>query len=1292
MKKILLSTFLGFAAGAFSQTAAFWDFNSNPGDANTATGSALPATGTGSVSLLGGVTQTYAAGNTNDANTADNSAFQTTGYPSQGNGSMTAGVQFDVNLTGKSDISFECWQRLSNTAANTWVLQYTTDNTGVTTGGTVQWTTATTFTFTPAASGTGDTWHQRSFDLSAVTALDNNANAAFRIVSAFDPVAGQYLAARSTSTYAGSGTSRFDLVTISGVVPLTPANASIAAANNFVVVNENAGTINVPVTIANANAAPVKVAVALAAYTDATMGSDFSWTTDTLLVAASSNGVFNFPLTIIDDNTAERAERIIVKLVDGINVTNAATNNYQIIYIKDNDYTTPTPTNELNMTLLSSFSNGAGGTNSAEIVTYDSTNFRLYIANSIGAKLDIVDFSNPAAPTLLNSISVTPYGNINSVTVYDGVVAMAVEATNAQTNGSVVFLDENGVFISQVTVGAMPDMITFNHEHTKIFVANEGEPNATYSADPEGSVSIIDLAPGYAALTNANVTTVGFTAYNSMAADLRDQGIRIFSTSASVAQDIEPEYITISSDDSKAFVSLQENNAMAVIDIATATIDTIYALGYIDYSTSSFLDPSDQSGSILIGSAPVKGAYMPDAIAYSTIGGQGYVFSANEGDSREFGPVVDAARISALTLDETAFPDQHILKNNKLFGRLNGLQYSGDTDSDGDLDEIHTMGGRSFSIWNASTGQLVFDSKDLIEQITANHPVFGAFFNASNTTGTAALKNRSDDKGPEPEGVSTAFINGSHYLFVSQERIGGVLTFNVNDPANPVFVGYYNNRTLNGSGPDLGAEGIIYISAAASPNDNDLVILANEVSSTLSVYQLNTCAQTLGAELTVDETSFCEGDSTYISFTPLAGTTFQWLLDGQVIANESNDTLAAQGPGIYSVRVQNTTIGCVDTSATVEISVHTLPTVLAAVSDTVFCAGTEITFTGSGATNYTWDNNVTNGTATTSATSGTYTVTGIDANGCTDSDDVTITVHALPTVLAAVSDTVFCAGTEVTFTGSGATNYTWDNSITNGTATTSATSGTYTVTGTDANGCTDSDDVAITVNTLPTVNANVTDATVCPGQSITFTGSGASTYTWNNNITNGTATTTATAGTYTVTGTDVNGCQNTDDVAVTINPVPNVSLGNDITVCDYQTPVTLNAGNHTSYDWSTGAETASITVSTTGNYSVTVTNAEGCTDSDEILVTVNNCSGLEELSMNVNLYPNPTHGTVNVEFGTDLSNARIQVIDLTGKIISEHADFNGNQLIIDLSQNPSGVYLVNIQQNSMVSRHRVVKQ
>lgn len=695
----------------------------------------------------------------------------------------------------------------------------------------------------------------------------------------------------------------------------TFGSISIASGSNFISVNENAGTVTVPVTMANATLNPTTVTFSLSTYSDATENVDYTWT-NTLLIPASSNGVFNATISIVDDVLAEKAERIIVKIASADYATVDATNNYRIIFIADNDYTAPAPTNELDINLISSFSNGAAGTNSAEIVSFDKSTDRLYIANSIAGKLDIVNFSNPSAPVLLNSISMASYGNINSVVVNNGIVALAIENSSPQSNGLIVFLDSDGAFLSQVTAGAMPDMITFNKDFTKVLTANEGEPNSDYSIDPEGSVTIVDISGGAASVTQANVTQISLTSFNGQEVALRNQGIRIFSTSASVAQDLEPEYIAISDDNTTAYVSMQENNATLVIDLTTNTIETLRPLGFGSYDAASgnALDASDQSGAVLItGNLPIKATYMPDAISYATINGTGLIFSANEGDSREFGSVIDANRISSSSfnsLDPTAFPDQAILRNNKFLGRLSALKYSGDTDGDGDYDELHVMGGRSFSIWNAETGALVFDSKDLFEQITASSSISSAFFNASNSTGAAVLKNRSDDKGPEPEGVTTAVIDGKPYAFVSMERVGGLMIFNVENPSSPVFVGYNNNRTLNGSGPDLGAEGIIHISAADSPNGKEIIILANEVSSTLSVFEINSCSSLTNAVVTSDATVICPGTIVNFEVTAEAGTTFQWYQDGGILAGQTASTLASDATGSYSVLANNPAYSC----------------------------------------------------------------------------------------------------------------------------------------------------------------------------------------------------------------------------------------------------------------------------------------------------------------------------------------------------------------------------------------------
>ncbi len=711
-------------------------------------------------------------------------------------------------------------------------------------------------------------------------------------------------------------------------------NVSIASASNFFWFNENGGIVFIPITMENATPNPTQLTFSLSVYTDATPNADFVWN-NTLTIPANSNGVFNFPLAIIDDALAEKAERVIVKIATADFATIHPTNNYSIVFIKDNDQVAPVSSNELGINLITSFSNGPSGANSAEIVSHDPSTQRLYIANSIGKKLDIVDFQNPATPILLNSIDVTPYGNINSVVANNGIVALAIENNNPQSNGFVAFLNSDGNFLNQVEVGPMPDMITFSKDYNKVLTANEGEPSSDYSIDPEGSVSIVDISGGVEALTQANVTTIGLTSFNGQENALRAQGIRIFSTSATVAQDLEPEYVAVSDDNSKAYITLQENNALLTIDLTNNTIVSLRPLGYADYGVGSNngMDASDQTGTVLItGNLPVKGAYMPDAISYANINGTGLLFTANEGDSREFGDVVDANRISSSTfngtLDPTAFPDAYILRNNRFLGRLSGLKYSGDTDGDGDYDELHILGSRSFSIFNSETGALVWDSKDLLEQITSTHPLTSSFFNASNTNGSATFKNRSDDKGPEPEGITTATINGVPYLFVSLERIGGVMLFDVSNPSMPRFVNYNNNRTLTGSGPDLGAEGIVFIPASQSPNGKDIVILANEVSSTLSIFSVDPCAETQELVLSSSETLTCPNSPFTVSVAGGADFSYAWTRNGTNIPNSNSASITVNQPGTYQVVLTNQAQGCTVNSEPITIGQYTTSIVI----------------------------------------------------------------------------------------------------------------------------------------------------------------------------------------------------------------------------------------------------------------------------------------------------------------------------------------------------------------------------
>jgi hypothetical protein len=843
------------------------------------------------------------------------------------------------------------------------------------------------------------------------------------------------------------------------------AEVSIASASNFIQVNENAGTVTIPVTVTNGNALPINVQFSLSVYSNATEGVDYTWT-NTMVINPLTNGVINHSVTIVDDAIIENAERVIVKISSTDNGIVNATNNYRIIFIKDNEQENIPASNELNLSLQSSFSNGTAGVNSAEIVAHDAQSQRLFIANSIAGKMDIVNFSNPAAPILISSISMSPYGSINSIAVHNGIVAVAIENINPQANGKIVFFNTDGVFLNEVPAGAMPDMITFSKDYTKVITANEGEPNGTYTLDPEGSITVVDISGGIANLTSANATQIMLTQFNGQEVALRAQGIRIFTTSATVAQDLEPEYVAVSDDNTKAYVTLQENNAILVLDLATNTIESLLPLGYADYSAGSgnSLDASDQSGAILNTSdLPIKGTYMPDAISYSTINGNGYVFMANEGDSREFGSVVDANRISSSTfntLDATAFPDAAILRNNKFLGRLSALKYSGDTDGDGDYDELHVLGSRSFTIRDAATNALVFDSKDLFEKITANSPLTSAFFNASNTTGAAASKNRSDDKGPEPEGVAVAVINGIHYAFIALERVGGCMVFNVENPSTPVFVTYVNNRTLAGSGPDLGAEGIIFISAEDSPNGQAIVILANEVSSTLSIFAVNTCASLSAVVSTPTATTACAGETIELSATVNANVSSQWFKDGQAFGMMNAGSIAATESGVYHLEVSNALLQCNHSYSDIVVTIHALP-VLTVPADAAICVGEEIQLSAQGAESIVWNGTLANGSSVTPTVSEVYTAAGTNEFGCESTQQWSVQVNELPAVNAGVDVTV-CEGTYVEFNATGAVDYVWSNGVSNSYGTLLFNSQEITVTGTNAFGCSDTDTLVVT--------------------------------------------------------------------------------------------------------------------------------------------------------------------------------------------------------------------------------------
>ncbi len=719
----------------------------------------------------------------------------------------------------------------------------------------------------------------------------------------------------------------FDLTVFTLGATLPTPTLSLLATR--IVKKENAGTVSFFVKLNGTASQAVSVDLTLTSFATATAVADFQLPAQVTFPMGAVDDTAEVIITLVDDNLAENDEYFAFELTNAVGADLPASP-FATIFIQDNDRLAPAASHEINLRLLNSFSNGSSSNNSAEIVAYDALSSRLFIANSIGNKLDIVDFQNPASPALIHSIDLTTYGGINGVAAYNGTIAVALEnLTNKQMPGFIAFFDTAGTFISQVTAGALPDMITFTPDGTKVLTANEGEPSADYTMDPEGSITIVDISGGVATVSQTNVSSATFTAYNAQIATLKAAGVRIFGPGATVAQDLEPEYITISANGDTAWVTLQENNAVAIVDIATATVTNVLPLGYKDHSLAgSGLDGSNSGSDILIANYPIKGAYMPDAIASYAVGGKTYLITANEGDSRDYAAYSEESSIgaSAYVLDPTAFPNGNLLK--AAIGPLKTTLASGDTDNDGDYDEIVVFGGRSFTIWNGATGAALYDSGDDEELIIAQDPVYSAIFNCSNTNITR--KNRSDDKGPEPEGVIVGEINGQQYAFVGLERVGGVMVYNVTNPATPRFVQYINPRSTTSTNGDRGAEGVIFIPADKSPSGKNILITANEISSTLSIFEIDAvqvASYDLGATPLVTSYNgidIYEGGFSGLTYIPGSDLEFYTHGDRGPNADASNNPLANgatalvfpdpnYAPKIHRIKAEADTIRVVST-------------------------------------------------------------------------------------------------------------------------------------------------------------------------------------------------------------------------------------------------------------------------------------------------------------------------------------------------------------------------------------------
>ena len=515
----------------------------------------------------------------------------------------------------------------------------------------------------------------------------------------------------------------------------------------------------------------------------------------------------------------------------------------------------------------------------AEVVAeYDG---KLYVTNPEADTVDFFDIETGDQTGSIDLTGIAGYGGVQSVDVGARGIIVAVDVLgDTPQNGIVALFDleanGNDAPLAEYEVGNLPDMVTYSKDGKYAFVANEGERDGTN--DPAGSISIIDLENND---PEDAVNTYGFEDFDDpdTIKDLLEAGVRLFPDGQPAfsddpdyilpSLDFEPEYIA-EGKDGKLYVSLQEANAIAVFDLAAREFTKIIPLGTVDHSLDgNGLDPLDKGGEINIRNAPVVGLRMPDAIATAYIDGETYLVTANEGDGRgdyflteevddedvivglsDFG---DEARVGDLLANDGAFGAVRIDDSVDTGGleRLTISVIDGDTDGDGDIDQLHAYGSRSFTIFDTD-GNVVFDSGDAFEQYIADNRVPNAFnnddFRPSVGDPNEVDDGRSDNKGPEPEAMAVGKVEGHLLAFVGLERDSGIMIYDISDPEMSVFVDYIDSSEFGDFAPEV----IDFISAKDSLSGLAQIAVAYEDSGSTALFDLEFGRKILGTNKSDD--------------------------------------------------------------------------------------------------------------------------------------------------------------------------------------------------------------------------------------------------------------------------------------------------------------------------------------------------------------------------------------------------------------------------------------------------------
>ncbi|MEA1982469.1 MAG: choice-of-anchor I family protein, partial [Campylobacterota bacterium] len=467
----------------------------------------------------------------------------------------------------------------------------------------------------------------------------------------------------------------------------------------------------------------------------------------------------------------------------------------------------------------------------SEIVAFDTASKKMFITNGAKNRIDVATINADKTLTVGTSIDMSTYGSaIQSVDVSNGKVAVAMgSADKVVTKGSVVLMDLDGGNDTNTSVGFLPDMVTFNEDGTKVIVANEGEPRADSGVyvDVAGSVGVLTVS-------NQNYVDINFTGVTlTDAADTTP--VRLGGTpSNDQALDLEPEYITVLG--GFAYVTLQENNAIAKIDLSNNSVALVKSLGAKDHSLAHNSLDIEEDGNVKLSTYPgLYGLYQPDTIASYKVGNETYLVTANEGDGRSY-PTYDVN--SSLEEGDVFEDEKKISKLHKLDNPINldasiAAAYENENDLKVMTDiststKLYAYGARSFSIWDAS-GDLVYDSGNMIAQVV--YQMDRELFNQDEFE----KDGRSGNKGAEPEALALGEVDGKTYAFVGLERQGGIVIVDISNPQEPEYVDYINTHKEG----DIAPEGMKFISKADSPTGKALLLVAYEVSSTTVVYEIN---------------------------------------------------------------------------------------------------------------------------------------------------------------------------------------------------------------------------------------------------------------------------------------------------------------------------------------------------------------------------------------------------------------------------------------------------------------------